>query len=75
MLPPRGGGSIASFLFPATLLIHFHLLGQAAAAAAENSVSLQKGPAITRADMSNRKGHVVTKRGERICGAFNFVVK
>lgn len=68
-LPPA-----SSFLFPAVFLIRFHFLGQAAAAA-ENSVSLQKGPAITRADMSNRKGHEVTKSGERICGAFIFVVK
>lgn len=56
-------------------LIHFQLLGQTVVAAAENLVSLQKGPAITRADMSNRKGHVVRKRGEIICGVFTSLVK
>lgn len=66
--------STSCFLFPALFLISFHVLGQARAAA-ENLVSLQKGPAITRADMSNRKGHIVTKRRERICGALIFVVK
>jgi len=50
------------------------LLGQTSVAA-EALVTLQKGPAVTRADMSNRKGHVVPERGERICGAFIFVIK
>lgn len=69
MLPPRGGDSIALyFLFPAMFLICRHVPGQTVAAA-ENSVSLQKGPAITRADMSN-KGHIVTESGEKVCGAF-----
>lgn len=49
-------------------LICRHVPGQTVAAA-ENSVSLQKGPAITRADMSN-KGHIVTESGEKVCGAF-----
>lgn len=53
-------------------LVHFHVLEQASVAA-ENSVygRVQRLPVQTQV----RKGHIVTKRGEKTCGALTSVVK